>query len=196
MTNYILDEQTKWKYLPWNKIKQRVDILKYRIYQASKVCNKHLIYKTQNNFVNSNEVKILAIQSTCRSIEHSYLHSNKENYNISDISKTYIFSHLFDGKSLYKINNSLQSLVSKIEQYMIYLCLESEWNARFRSVFCTNVFNTTSSKVENRNNIHNFNEHIVYNNYVADFKFYIPIKYINIKYIKKKSKHLHIFYLK
>nr|YP_063663.1 hypothetical plastid protein [Gracilaria tenuistipitata var. liui]AAT79738.1 hypothetical plastid protein [Gracilaria tenuistipitata var. liui] len=196
MTSYILDEKTKWKYLPWNQIKQKVDILKYRIYQASKVCNKNLIYKTQNIFVNSNEVKVLAIQSTCKSIKSSYLRWNKENYNISDVSKTHIFSHLFDGKNLYKMDASLQSLVNKIEQYIIYLCLQSEWNARFRSIFCTNLCDGISTQVENRNIIHNnsYYKSIICNDYLIDFKVYVPIKYINIKYVKKKSKHLHIFY--
>nr|YP_009732412.1 hypothetical protein [Gracilaria textorii]QHS70928.1 hypothetical protein [Gracilaria textorii] len=195
MTSYILDEKTKWKYLPWDQIKQRVFILKYKIYQASKICDKNLIYKAQNNLINSNEAKIMAIQYICTSIKDTYINWNKENYNILDIHKTHIFCLLFDCQHVNKIYISFQAIIQKIEQYIIYLCLESEWNTKFTSIFDTSMYNHISYKIEERKLISYNYMYDMQNTQLINFKYYIPSQYINIGYIKKNYKHLHIFYL-
>nr|YP_009509259.1 hypothetical protein [Gracilaria vermiculophylla]AXI96909.1 hypothetical protein [Gracilaria vermiculophylla]WDZ67959.1 hypothetical protein [Gracilaria vermiculophylla] len=195
MTSYIIDEETKWKYLPWNHIKQRVNTLKYRIYQASKLCDKHLIYKTQNNLVNSNEAKILAIQDICKSIKDSYICWDKENYNLFDKFKARILSLLFNYKHSSNLCKSIQSLLNKIEQYIIFLCLESEWKARFRYIFNTNLHNDLSYRPEYENVISNDYLLSTQNNFLVNFKLYIPSKYINLIYIKKKFILFHISFL-
>nr|YP_010198181.1 hypothetical protein LK226_pgp125 [Gracilaria ornata]UAD86597.1 hypothetical protein [Gracilaria ornata] len=195
MTSYILDEKTKWKCLPWDQIKQRVFVLKYKIYQASKVCDKNLIYKAQNNLINSSEAKIIAIQYMCRSIKDTYKNWNKENYNILDIDKTHIFCLLFGCQHLNKIHQSFQAIIQKIEQYIIYLCLESEWNARFTSVFDTSIYNHISYRIEEKKLISYNYIYDMQNTQLINFKYYIPSQYIDIKYIKKKYKHVRIFCL-
>nr|YP_010197978.1 hypothetical protein LK227_pgp124 [Gracilaria multipartita]UAD86394.1 hypothetical protein [Gracilaria multipartita] len=195
MTSYILDEKTKWKYLPWHQIEQRVFVLKYKIYQASKICDKNLIYKAQNNLINSNEAKIMAIQYICTSIKDTYINWNKENYNILDIHKTHIFRLLFDVEHLNKIYASFQAVIQKIEQYITYLCLESEWNSKFISIFDTSIYNHISYKIEEKKLISYNCMYDIQNTQLMNFKYYIPSQYINIGYIKKKYKHLHIFYL-
>nr|YP_010197365.1 hypothetical protein LK222_pgp124 [Gracilaria domingensis]UAD85372.1 hypothetical protein [Gracilaria domingensis] len=194
MTSYILDTRTKWKYLPWDQIKQRVFVLKYKIYQASKICDKNLIYKAQNNLINSNETKIIAIQYICKSIKDTYINWNKENYNILDVDKTHIFCLLFDCQPLNKMYTSFRDIIQKIEQYIIYLCLEAEWNAKFTSIFDTSMYNHISSRIEEKKLI-SCNLYDMQNTQLMNFKYYIPSQYINIRYIKKKYKRVHIFYL-
>nr|YP_010196547.1 hypothetical protein LK223_pgp126 [Gracilaria cervicornis]UAD83944.1 hypothetical protein [Gracilaria cervicornis] len=195
MISYILDEKTKWKCLPWDQIEQRVSVLKYKIYQASKKCDKNLIYRAQNNLINSNEAKIMAIQYICTSIKNTYINWNKENYNILDVHKIHIFCLLFYNQHLNKIYASFQSIIQKIEQYMIYLCLESEWNAKFTSIFDTSMYNHISYRIEEKKLISYRYMYDIQNTQLINFKYYIPSQYINIEYIKKKYKHVHIFYL-
>nr|YP_009510418.1 hypothetical protein [Gracilaria caudata]AXI96091.1 hypothetical protein [Gracilaria caudata] len=195
MTSYILDEKTKWKYLPWDQINQRVAVLKYKIYKAAKMCDKNLIYKAQNNLVNSNEAKIMAIQHICQSIKDSYMNWDNENYSISDIHKTHIFSLLFDYQRSYKIYRSFQSMIEKIEQYIIYLCLQPEWSIKFKSNFDTSIYNHISSQLEGKNVISYNHTDSVKSTCLINFNYYIPSQYINIKYIKKKYKHFHIFFI-
>nr|YP_010198969.1 hypothetical protein LK147_pgp122 [Hydropuntia urvillei]UAD88418.1 hypothetical protein [Hydropuntia urvillei] len=180
MTQYILDENTKWKYLPWKQIQQRVLVLKNTIYKASQVCNKQIIYKRQNNLINSNEAKIIAVEHICRSIKHLYINYNKESYIISDLYKTYLVSVLFNYKKMHKIKiyKSFQFLIQRIEQYMIYLCLESEWNIRFRSMFNLRIHNSISFILNQKDMNNNF--------YSISYNYYMPSKYINYSYIKKK----------
>nr|UAD87793.1 hypothetical protein [Gracilaria textorii] len=195
MTSYILDKKTKWKCLPWDQIEQRVFVLKYKIYQASKICDKNLIYKAQNNLINSNEAKMMATQFICTSVKNTYINWNKENYNILDIHKTHIFRLLFGSQKLNKIYISLQAIIQKIEQYIIYLCLESEWNAKFISIFDTSMYNHISYRIEEKKLISYNYMYDMQNTRLMNFKYYIPSQYINIGYIKKKYKHVHIFYL-
>nr|YP_010195929.1 hypothetical protein LK221_pgp126 [Gracilaria bursa-pastoris]UAD83326.1 hypothetical protein [Gracilaria bursa-pastoris] len=195
MTSYILNEKTIWKYLPWDQIEQRVFVLKYKIYQASKICDKNLIYKAQNNFINSNEAKIMAIQYICASIKDTYVNWNKENYNILDIHKTHIFCLLFDGQHLNKIYTSFQAIIDKVEQYITYLCLKSEWNAKFTSIFDTSIYNHISYRIEEKKLISYKYMYDIQNSQLVNFKYYIPSQYINIGYLKKKYKHVRIFYL-
>nr|YP_010199171.1 hypothetical protein LK225_pgp125 [Crassiphycus usneoides]UAD88620.1 hypothetical protein [Crassiphycus usneoides] len=195
MTSYVLDEKTKWKYLPWDQINQRVALLKYKIYKASKICDKNLIYKAQNNLVNSNEAKIMAIQYICKSIKDSYINWHKENYRISDINKTHIFRLLFDDQRSYKIYPSFQCTIEKIEQYIIYLCLQSEWSVKFNSNFDTSIYNHVSSRLEEKNVISYNHAYSLKHTCLINFNYYIPSQYINIEYIKKKYKHFHIFFI-
>nr|YP_010196343.1 hypothetical protein LKZ37_pgp125 [Gracilaria cearensis]UAD83740.1 hypothetical protein [Gracilaria cearensis] len=195
MTIYILDKKTKWKCLPWDQIEQRVFVLKHKIYQASKICDKNLIYKAQNNLVNSNEAKIMAIQYICTSIKDTYINWNKENYNILDVHKAHIFCLLFGRKQLNKIYASFQTVIEKIEQYIIYLCLESEWNAKFTSVFDTSIYNHISYRIEEKKMISYNYMYDMQDTRLMNFKYYMPSQYINVGYIKKKYKRVHIFYL-
>nr|YP_009019671.1 group II intron reverse transcriptase maturase protein [Gracilaria salicornia]AHH24639.1 group II intron reverse transcriptase maturase protein [Gracilaria salicornia]UAD87588.1 hypothetical protein [Gracilaria salicornia] len=195
MTSYVLDKKTKWKCLPWYQIKQRVSVLKYKIYQASKICDKNLIYKAQNNLVNSNEAKLMAIQYICKSIKDLYRNCNKENYDILDLHKAHIFNLLFSYQKLNRIYSCFQSIIQQVEQYIIYLCLESEWKAKFISFFDTSINNHISYKIEQKKII---SYDYIYTNQstnLINLTYYIPSQYINIEYIKKKYKRVHIFYL-
>nr|UAD85574.1 hypothetical protein [Gracilaria edulis] len=201
IVNCKINTNTKWQYLPWKQIEYRVSILKNTIYQASKTCNKELIYKAQNNLINSNEAKVMAVEYVCRSIKNLYINFNRENYIISDINKTYIFSLLFneinEKKTVqYKIYKLFLFLIQKVEQYMICLCLESEWNTRLRAVTYSSIYSCLTHVSQNQNIMHYIQKNLHNEFHSLLLSYYIPNQYINLKYIKKKLIHFPIFHKK
>nr|YP_009511030.1 hypothetical protein [Hydropuntia rangiferina]AXI96703.1 hypothetical protein [Hydropuntia rangiferina]UAD87386.1 hypothetical protein [Hydropuntia rangiferina] len=198
ISNCKINKSTKWQYLPWKQIEYRVSILKNTIYQASKICNKKLIYKAQNSLINSNEAKVMAVEYVCKSIKNLYINFDKENYIISDMHKTHIFSFLFNEKrtAQHKMFQLFLFLVQKVEQYMIYLCLESEWNTRFRVVTYSSIYNCLPLASQNRNIMHYIQKNLHNTFHSSLFSYYIPSQYINLKYIKKKHIHFPIFHKK
>nr|YP_009511438.1 hypothetical protein [Gracilariopsis mclachlanii]AXI97315.1 hypothetical protein [Gracilariopsis mclachlanii] len=193
MVNYVLDQKTQWKDLPWKQIKQRVFILQNKIYKATQLCNRNLVYQAQNNLINSNEAKLIAIQQVFGSIQKSYMNLNQDNYLIKDINKIYILNFLFKTDSLCKSYKSLQALLEKVKQYLIYLCLESEWSARFKSTFGMSIYNHSLYSSQEKKIISCYNnckydiKSFIYNNY------YINSKYINIDFLKQKIQALPYF---
>nr|YP_009511235.1 hypothetical protein [Gracilariopsis longissima]AXI97112.1 hypothetical protein [Gracilariopsis longissima]UAD89028.1 hypothetical protein [Gracilariopsis longissima] len=192
MVNYILNQKTQWKNLPWSQIKQRVFVLQNKIYLASQTCNKNSVYQAQNHLMNSNEAKLIAIQQVFDSIKKSYINLNQENYLIKDIHKIYILNSLFKTKCLCKSYKFLQALLEKVKQYLIYLCLGSEWNARFKSTFEVSIYHHISYGLQEKNVISCYKNCILNaNNFI--YTNYIDSKYINISYLKQKIESLPYF---
>nr|UAD88823.1 hypothetical protein [Gracilariopsis chorda] len=193
MVNCILDQKTQWQYLPWNQIKQRVFVLQNKIYTAAQVCNKNLVYQAQNHLINSNEAKLIAIQQVFGSVQNSYINFNQENYIIRDIDKIYVLNFLFKSDSLCESYNFLRILLEKVKQYLIYLCLESEWSARFKSTFDINIYHHISYGSQEKKIISCYNNFKLNINNFIYTNHYVNSKYINISYLKQKIQALPYF---
>lgn len=124
-----LNINTSWKNLPWKKILFRILIIQKKIFQATKQYNLKKIYILQKYLLNSNEVKILSIENI---LNHSYFYCNiygKKKYNITDEVKFNIFKYLFNIQTIKKTKFYL--MIEQIKQYIIYLCIKPEWDAKF-----------------------------------------------------------------
>ncbi|MGH0934173.1 reverse transcriptase N-terminal domain-containing protein [Bacillus mycoides] len=133
---------TSWKSLPWNSINQRIFALQEKIYIFSKQCKQKEVQKIQNSILSSSDAKILAIQIISRNFSKYYINDSKEKYYIKDIDKFYIYSCLFTNK-IY--SQKEQILIQYIKQYLIYLCLKPEWEARLEPLYKFNISNTNES---------------------------------------------------
>lgn len=192
MQFYNLNHNTIWKSLPWQTIKIRIFMMQKKIYKASKACKKSLLYKWQNKLLNCNEVKIIAIDTIFTYISKYYSIYNFEKYNINDKFKFFIFKYIF---CEYKYNILVKNLLESIKQYIIYLCIKPEWEAKFEPIFSNDYsyqkkyifqerlisfFNLINIKTLNKNIYKN----ILYNHYQ------VIIKYIDPKYIIDKFQSL------
>jgi len=161
--SYYLNIDSSWKHFPWKKISTRVVLLQKKIFEAARKNNKLQIYKIQNYLLNCNEAKIFAIENIINSINNYYDFYNEEKYICSDEEKFIIFKYIFSIYSQVKILKSkVLIIIEKIKQYLIYLCLQPEWQARF------NYNIVLQNKYFTRNPISNF--------------YLIEVCNINIKY--------------
>nr|YP_010986208.1 hypothetical protein NDC12_pgp010 [Polyopes affinis]WOL37126.1 hypothetical protein [Polyopes affinis] len=184
MKAFKLDDHSSWKFLPWNSIKKRIFILQKQIYKSSKACKYHLIYSIQNTLVNSSEAKVLAIEEIFKLLFENSLYCNKDYYQLDDKDKLMIFYNLFQRQ---KIDKVLMILIEKIKQYLIYLCLQPEWEARFEPGLQSNISGQKSylwqEKYSNllNNQLDNAKK---YSNIYTNYR--IINKYINAKYLSQK----------
>nr|YP_010904253.1 hypothetical protein REQ04_pgp123 [Catenella fusiformis]WCH57504.1 hypothetical protein [Catenella fusiformis] len=134
MKPITLNSSISWKFLPWKRINQRIFTLQEKIYIFAQQCNKKSVHKIQNDILNSSDAKILAIQKIFKDLNKYHT-----NYNSTAINKFYIYNYLF-------INQvhlpKKQLIIENIKQYLVYLCLKPEWEARLESVYKFNVVNT------------------------------------------------------
>lgn len=132
VNKYNLNINTCWKNLPWQKIYFRILIVQKKIFQATQKYNLKKLYKLQQYLLNSHEAKIFSIK-TIFSKFNLYCNSyNKSRYNIQDKKKFIIF------KSLYYLNNNkikFYLIIEHIKQYIIFLCIEPQWKAKFMSYY-------------------------------------------------------------
>lgn len=116
---YNLNSTSSWNNLPWKKIYFKILVLKKKIFQATKQYNFKEVYKIQKYLLNSNEAKLFAIENVLK----------KNNlYNIEDKEKFFIFKYLY-----YLDNNKnikIYLFIEQIKQYLIYLCIDPEWQAK------------------------------------------------------------------
>lgn len=119
MYKYNLNSKSSWNNLPWKKIYFKILILKKKIFQAAKQYDFKQVYKIQRYLLNSNEAKLFAIENVLK----------KNNlYTINNKDKFFIF------KSLYYLDNNknikIYLFIEQIKQYLIYLCIDPEWQAK------------------------------------------------------------------
>nr|YP_010865295.1 hypothetical protein QQR83_pgp079 [Campylaephora boydenii]WGT74064.1 hypothetical protein [Campylaephora boydenii] len=151
ITDYYIHRESDWQHLPWQHINGRVTLIQKKIFEASKQYNLTVLRKVQNFLLNSNEAKLFAIDKIMNSTYEYYKLYNYENYYSKDIDKFYLFKYLFNNNSLLKVQ--LQFVLEQIKEYLIYLCIEPEWNAR-----CNNI---------NTNYIHsNYSQLISFKTYI------------------------------
>lgn len=181
--SYLLNTDSSWKHLPWKKINTRVILLQRKIFEAAKKNDKLQINKIQNYFLNCNEVKIFAIENMIHSLNHYYDFYNQEKYICLDKEKFIIFKYIFSISSNTKfVKSKIVILFEKIKEYLIYLCLQPEWQARLNNNLYNNYYKQKRRSYINLIEIpnikykHNFN----WNYLINKLK---PIPYIK-KYIR------------
>lgn len=133
-----LNSLTLWKSLPWKKINQRIFTLQERIYIFAQQCNKNNVCKIQNYILNSSDAKILAIQEICKNVSKYYMYYHKEKYSIKDVDKLHLYNYLFTNQT-YLQKEPL--IITHVKQYLIYLCLKPEWEARLEPTYKFNIKN-------------------------------------------------------
>lgn len=147
MNNYDLQQTKFWIKLPWQKINARIFVLQQKILQSSKSCKKHELYKWQNILLNSKEMRIEAINTVCKLLIQEYLKYNNKKYFISHRLKLFLFKNLF---KYYSNNYAIKNLLNRIIQYIIYVCLKSEWEAKTEPILGSNfsIFSKNAYKVK------------------------------------------------
>lgn len=138
MPTYI-DNNTSWEQLPWPKIKQRIFILQQKISIASETCNKDSLFRAQNELINSNEAKVMAIQEICRSVRLYYLNLNKDQYNIRNTGKLFMLKFLFH-QNFCLSHKKINFLLDQINQYLVHLCMEPQWRLQLEPIFPLKIF--------------------------------------------------------
>nr|QOS04635.1 putative group II intron reverse transcriptase/maturase protein [Sarcopeltis skottsbergii] len=128
MKSITIDSSMDWKSLPWTQIQEKIFIIQQEIYNYSKECNQKKIHRLQNYILNSSDSKIFAIQAVIDDITKYYIIYSQENYNLNDQNKFLIYKSLFKNNYLCK---ELFLIKEQIKQYLVYLCLKPEWEARF-----------------------------------------------------------------
>lgn len=123
---YQIDKSSDWQLLPWHKVNTRVVLLQRKIFEASKQYNLTKMYEMQNYLINSYEVRLHAVNQITYAINSYYKY---ENYSYNDFDKFNLFKYLFDNPKF--IKSKLRLVIERIKEYLIYLCLKAEWQARF-----------------------------------------------------------------
>lgn len=132
---YNLNIYTDWKVLPWKKIYTRIQIIQTKIYKAAKQNNLQYIFILQKYLLNSNEAKILAIKNIIDNIYIFSKYKKKIKLFIHNKNKFKIFLSLYN----YKLNNNkFDYILKQIKDYLIYLCIKPECEAKFIFSFYEN----------------------------------------------------------
>nr|QCI06686.1 hypothetical protein [Gayliella sp.] len=184
--NYQIDKNSDWQLLPWHKINTRVILLQRKIFEASKQCDLKKISEIQNYLINSHEAKLNAVHHITYAINHYYGH---ENYLYNNLDKFNLFKYLFDNSKLIKAK--LQLVIERIKEYLIYLCLQAEWQAR--SVNQLNQINKQSNLKAIKNAFQYHNIIIDNNNWSQAINNLNNLPYINT-YINYWITNHYIFY--
>lgn len=145
--NYL----NEWKCLPWEKISNRVSTLQKSIYQATKECNIVKLSQLKYYMMNSNDTKLLAVQTVLGSIHKYYLNLNREKYHFNDQDKFIIYKALHSRSVL---DRHVSNIVEQIKQYILYMCVQPEWSARFKNI-STKYYTKTLNKEKNLDLIYN-----------------------------------------
>nr|WCH55509.1 hypothetical protein [Hypnea pseudomusciformis] len=132
MTKIILNSLVSWKSLPWIKISQRIFIIQQKVYKFSRRCNQYKVHKLQDYIMNSSDIKLFAIQKIINNINKYYNNYSKTKYRIKDIEKLYIYINLF---YFQKCKQSLKIILEYIKQYLVYICLKPEWEAKLEPAY-------------------------------------------------------------
>nr|QVY58104.1 putative group II intron reverse transcriptase/maturase protein [Eucheuma denticulatum] len=127
---------SSWKLLPWQKINNRVFALQEKIYRFSAQCNQENVYKLQDYMLNSSDIKLFAIQNTYKQIKQYYILRDKEQYILEDYDKKNIYTYLIGNE---RDGRNKQTIIRNIKQYLVYLCLKPEWEARFEPMHKFNI---------------------------------------------------------
>ena len=131
----LLNTSTKWNNLPWQHIVRKIQFIQKKIYVFSKQCCISKVREYQNLLLNCNEAKIYAIEYICKHISQYYYIGATNYYTIDEVHKFYLFQYLFNEEINYEvtnINSKLNILFQKIVQYLVYLSIEPEWQAKIQ----------------------------------------------------------------
>ena len=128
----FFDNKSFWKLLPWQEIETRILLVQQKIYKATKEYNRNKLYKIQNYLLNSNEARLIAINRIVNSIANYYKKNNNEYYYFNDQDKFTIFQFIFSSfKQKTEISNRIKLVIEKTREYLIYLCIQPEWYAKY-----------------------------------------------------------------
>nr|QJH88265.1 hypothetical protein [Pterocladia lucida] len=182
MFNYDLTNKFSWEYLPWKQINERIFILQDKIHKASKECNQKDLRYYQSILINSIEVKLQAIEYIDKLIQKYYLEHNYKRYRLYNVDKHKILLSL-----LGKIKSNKKYLIDKIKQYIIYVSIKSDWEAKLEPCILSQSIKSINKPlklcIKQNNNSISFNL----------LTFSSCIKHINMKYlILKMQSLLHI----
>lgn len=182
---------TIWTYLSWKQIYERVFIIQQKIYKASKLCIKQDIYNTQNVLINSNEAKVIAIEKICNLVSRYYQSQSKEKYYFTNNDKFFLLRNLFKSQVLCE---KLTNIVQKVRQYLIYLCIEPEWRAKFEPSWQKNNATDRDYLLQEKLVYFFYNKLNHQTNYLITDLQYIRSdlisKFIDINYLIKKMQSL------
>uniref|UniRef100_UPI003002B4DA hypothetical protein n=1 Tax=Anunuuluaehu liula TaxID=3049639 RepID=UPI003002B4DA len=129
MKTITIDSSTVWKSLPWAQIKEKIFVIQQKLYESSKECNQKEVEKLQNYILDSSDSKIFAVQTVVNYISKYY---NKRKYNFNDEDKLFIYESLLESNICC---TKIQCIIEQIKQYLVYLCLKPEWEARFEPTY-------------------------------------------------------------
>nr|WCH54712.1 hypothetical protein [Hypnea edeniana] len=132
MIKIILSPSVSWKFLPWTKISQKIFILQEKIYKFSKQCDQYKVHQLQDYIINSSDVKLFIIQKIINNLNRYYYKYNRKKYKVRDIEKFYIYQKLSD---IRKYEKSIKIILEYIKQYLVYICIKPEWEARFEPMY-------------------------------------------------------------
>lgn len=157
MIEIILNPSVSWKSLPWIKISQKIFILQEKIYKFSKQCNQYRVHQIQDYITNSADIKIFIIQKIINNLNKYYYKSNKKKYKIKDIEKFYIYQQLYH---IQKYEKSIKIVLEYIKQYLVYICIKPEWEARFEPMykFKLNILHNSCSLYKLSNFLFNYHK--------------------------------------
>nr|YP_009397830.1 hypothetical protein [Sonderella linearis]ARW67016.1 hypothetical protein [Sonderella linearis] len=155
----MISNNQNWDKLPWIKINLRILMLQKKIYIASKKCNLYYLYKVQNYLMNSNEAKVLAIHKTLEYISRYYNTYNKEQYVVNNYDKVLILKFLYYFE--YLKNQIFIKIIENIKQYLLYLCIQPEWKAKFSKKIDHYFYDLDLLKINNYTKKYYFNLHII-----------------------------------
>lgn len=175
MSLIIINSDTRWSSLPWTQINEKIYVIQRKVYQYSRDCNKKNLHRLQNYIINSSDAKVLAVQKVLDSIEQYYLINNQEKYIFNDMDKLLIYENL-SSKILY--NTRFDLILDKIKQYLIYLCISPEWEAKLEP-----TYKLGSHKQSEYYFIERLNKFIFYTRKISIIRNHIY--YINHKTINK-----------
>nr|YP_009392871.1 hypothetical protein [Caloglossa intermedia]ARW61433.1 hypothetical protein [Caloglossa intermedia] len=126
---YNLNIETSWSSLPWKKIYTKITAVQQKIYKAAKRCEFSKMYRLQEYLLNTNECKIVSINSTVEKIHAFYFLQYKKNLSISNKEKFQIFKNLYSSKI--NCNKNIFFLIEEIKRYITYLSIKPEYLAKF-----------------------------------------------------------------
>lgn len=147
MRSYKLNQNTVWSALPWQDIQMRIFMLQQQIYKSSKDCNIFLMHKWQNLLLNCNEIKLMTINIISNYILKYYSIYNSAKYKVDDKLKFFLFNHIYRA---YNCNLVIKNLLELIKQHIIYLCIQTEWEAKFEPIFKQKISNQSSYLYQKR----------------------------------------------
>lgn len=192
MRSYKLNQSTIWSSLPWDKIQMRIFMLQQQIYKSSKFCNIFLMHKWQNLLLNCNEIKLMATHIISNYTLEYYSIYNSTKYKVNDKLKFFLFKNIYRD---YNCDLVIKNLLELIKQYIVYLCIQSEWEAKFEPVF-QQEFSQQSSYLYQKKIVHSFkffNEYTKNKNLdliATNFHHEIILKYSNQSYLINKFQSL------
>ena len=125
----IINTITCWSSLPWQKIYHKIAIIQYKIYKLSVYYSFNKVHKLQKYLLNSNEAKLIAIKQVIDKIYLYYKSKSSNKILISNQQKFDLLKNLYNSKIKYDLN--LYYLAKQVKQYIIFLSIKPELQAKF-----------------------------------------------------------------